>query len=65
MLGAPRSWPLAMIPVIWSFIGGSAAVFLDVRADYALPIAGIALVMFSTRRNRELQPVASDGALKV
>jgi uncharacterized protein DUF6064 len=47
MLAAPRSWPLGIIPVIWSLVAGSAAVLLDVRADYALPIAGIALAIFS------------------
>jgi hypothetical protein len=43
MLATPRSWQLSIIPVIWSAIGGSAALLLGVRADYALPIAGIAL----------------------
>jgi hypothetical protein len=52
MLATPRSWPLAIIPVIWSFIGGSAAYLLDVRADYALPIAGVFLTIFSLRKNR-------------
>jgi hypothetical protein len=31
-------------------IGGSAAVLLGVHADYALPVAGIALTAFSIRR---------------
>ena len=50
MLATPRSWRLAIVPVIWSFVGGSAALLLGVRADYALPIAGIALAIFSTQR---------------
>ena len=50
MLAAPRSWPLPIIPIMWSLVGGSAAVLLDVRADYALPLAGIALAIFSTRK---------------
>ena len=58
MLAAPRSWPLAIIPVIWSLVGGSAAVLLDVRADYALPIAGIALTIFSMQRSSEPSPPA-------
>jgi hypothetical protein len=33
--------------VIWSVIGGSAAFLLGVSADYALPIAGMALAVFS------------------
>jgi uncharacterized protein DUF6064 len=53
MLAAPRSWPLAIIPVVWSLVAGSAAVLLDVRADYALPIAGIALAIFSMQRSTE------------
>ena len=50
MLATPRCWSLSVVPVIWSAIGGSAALLLGVRADVALPIAGIALAMFSVRR---------------
>ena len=50
MLATPRSWRLSLVPVIWSLIGGSAAFLLGVHADYALPLAGIALTIFSTRR---------------
>ena len=53
MLATPRSWRLSTVPVIWSVIGGSAAFLLGVRADYALPIAGIALAIFSTQRSSE------------
>ena len=49
MLATPRSWRLSIVPVIWSAIGGSAAFLLGVRADVALPIAGIALAIFSVR----------------
>ena len=63
MLAAPRSWPLAIIPVIWSLVAGSAAVLLDVRADYALPIAGIALAIFSMQRSSEAGTVQAHGAL--
>jgi len=63
MLAAPRSWPLAIIPVIWSVVAGSAAVLLDVRADYALPIAGIALAIFSMQRSSEARTVQANGAL--
>jgi hypothetical protein len=51
MLATPRSWRLSIIPVIWSLIGGSAAFLLGVRADYALPIAGLALAIYSTQRS--------------
>ena len=33
--------------MIWSAIGGSAAILPGVRADVALPIAGTALAIFS------------------
>jgi hypothetical protein len=49
MLATPRSWSLSTVPVIWSAIGGSAALLLGVHADVALPIAGMALAMFSVR----------------
>jgi hypothetical protein len=50
MLATPRSWRLSIVPVIWSAIGGSAAFQLGVHADVVLPIAGIALAIFSVRR---------------
>ena len=50
MLATPRSWSLSAVPVIWSAIGGSAAFLLGVHADMALPMAGMALAIFSVRR---------------
>lgn len=50
MLAMPGSWRLSVVPVIWSAIGGSAAFLLDVSSDVALPIAGLALAIFSARR---------------
>ena len=50
MLATPRSLLLAIVPVTWSFIAGSAAFFLGVRADYALPAAGVALAVFSAQK---------------
>jgi hypothetical protein len=50
MLATPRSWTLSIVPVIWSAIGGSAAFLWGVHADVALPMAGIALAIFSVRR---------------
>jgi hypothetical protein len=50
MLATRRSWGLSAVPVIWSVIGGSAAFLLGVNADLALPIAGMALAIFSVRR---------------
>ena len=53
MLATPRSWRLSIVPVIWSLIGGSAAFLLGVHADYALPLAGVALAIFSTQRSSD------------
>jgi len=63
MLATPRSWGVSIIPVVWSAIGGSAAYLLGVRADYALPIAGIALAIFSLqgRSDKELRGASLDG----
>lgn len=47
MFARGRLWPVSVVPVIWSVIGGSAANLLGVRADYALPIAGLALAIFT------------------
>jgi hypothetical protein len=43
------SWRLSIVPVVWSVIGGSAATLLGVRADFALPIAGVALAIFTVQ----------------
>jgi hypothetical protein len=45
MLATPGVWALSIAPIVWSVIGGSAASLLGVRADYALPIAGVALLL--------------------
>ena len=45
MLATPRPWALSIVPIVWSAIGGSAASLLGVRADYALPVAGVALAL--------------------
>jgi Family of unknown function (DUF6064) len=45
MLATPRPWALSIVPIVWSAIGGSAATMLGVRADYALPVAGVALLL--------------------
>ena len=50
LLATPRRWGLSVVPVIWSVIGGSAAFLLGVYADVVLPLAGMALAIFSVRR---------------
>jgi Family of unknown function (DUF6064) len=42
-----RSRSLTVIPILWSAVGGSAAFLLGVSADYALPVAGVALALFA------------------
>ena len=64
MLASPRSWRLSIIPAMWSIIGGSTANLLGVRADYALPIAGIALAVFSLQRQSEARTVLGDAGLR-
>ena len=51
LLASPRSRALAVVPLIWSVIGGSAAVLLGVSADYALPVTGVALAVFVLRKS--------------
>ena len=51
MIGNPHLWRLSAIPIIWSAIAGSAAFSLGVHADYALPVAAVALVASSFRQS--------------
>jgi hypothetical protein len=52
LMMAPRSRTVAIVPIIWSAIGGSAAVLFGVTADYALPVAGAALAGFELQKAR-------------
>jgi hypothetical protein len=36
---------LSVIPILWSFIGGSAAALLQVQTDYVLLVGGVLLIM--------------------
>ena len=38
---------LSAIPVLWAAVGGSAAVLLNIRADFALLVAGPLLLVFA------------------
>lgn len=51
LLAWPRLRILAIVPVIWSAIGGSAAFLLGVSADYALPVTGVALAVFELQKS--------------
>ena len=46
LLARPGTRALAIAPIIWSAIGGSAALLLGVSADYALLLAGASLTAF-------------------
>jgi hypothetical protein len=52
LLTTARSWAVAVVPIAWAAIGGSAAFVLGVGADYLLPAAGIALAAFELRHAR-------------
>jgi hypothetical protein len=41
---------LVIVPLVWAVIGGSAAFLLDVRADLALPVAGVVLAVRTLSR---------------
>lgn len=43
-------WWLLAAPAVWSLIGGSAAVLLDVPADLALPVAAAVAVTLNMRK---------------
>jgi hypothetical protein len=43
---------LLVVPVLWSFIGGSAAFLLGVGADLMLPVAGTMLLVHAARSHQ-------------
>jgi hypothetical protein len=43
---------LTAIPVLWAFVGGSAAYLLEVPTDYPLLGGGVLLVWVMIRQNR-------------
>jgi hypothetical protein len=60
LLAAEPPLPAAMtaIPIAWTVIGGSAALFLGIHADLILPVAGCCLVA-SLVHKRQLRMVRS------
>ena len=54
LLAADRSLPrlVAVVPLIWAFIGGSAAFLFGVRADLLLLASGVALAVVLVRPRR-------------
>ena len=52
LLAPSAPWPLFAIPFVWSLIGGSAAILLDVPQDWPLLIAGLVSVGLRWVENR-------------
>jgi hypothetical protein len=55
ILGLSRDrtpWLLFAAPIIWSFIGGSAAFLLNVEPDWALPLTALAALAFNASKPR-------------
>ncbi len=63
LLAADRTWPrvVAVIPLLWAFIGGSAAFLFGVRADLMLLVAGVALAVDLNLWRREKRIVHLEG----
>jgi hypothetical protein len=51
------SWWLWIVPLFWALVGGSAAVFLSVPQDWALPLSAIGALLIS-RADRPEPPSA-------
>jgi hypothetical protein len=49
LMRQPLPWPVAIIPVIWSLIGGSAAFLLGVPQDWPLLVSGMVSVLIMWR----------------
>ena len=66
LLAADRpSFTLALIPILWSFIAGSAAVLLGVTADLALPVAGVLLALTLVRSPAAPALLGRGGKLRI
>jgi len=63
MLARPRFVRLSVVPVLWAAVGGSAASALGVTADYALPVAGILLAVFTVTPQNTRTPQLDGGGL--
>ena len=50
LLAAPVSRRLLVVPVLWSLIGGSAAILLRVPQDWVLLLCSLTLVLLAPRR---------------
>jgi hypothetical protein len=49
LLRGRAPWSLLVIPIIWSVIGGSAALLLGVVQDWMLPLSGLLVILLRAR----------------
>jgi hypothetical protein len=42
----PVTWRILIIPLLWSLIGGTAALLLGIWQDWMLPVSGAAALLF-------------------
>ena len=55
----PIPWRVLTIPLLWSFIGGAAALVLDLWQDWALPVSGVAVLFLLGKATRFPAPSAA------
>ena len=48
-------WTLSVVPILWGFIGGSAALLLQVPTDYVLLASGVLLLVAVVWRARSMR----------
>jgi hypothetical protein len=53
-------WLVAIVPLVWAVIGGSAAVLLGVVQDWALPVGALLYVWLALRRMLAPRPEATE-----
>ena len=63
MTTGPISYWLLVIPFIWSLIGGSAAILLDIRQDWLLLVSGFIAVPVIVAGKRPARAVADEAKL--
>jgi hypothetical protein len=63
MTTARFSYWLLVIPFLWSVIGGSAAILLDVRQDWVLLVSGFIAVPILIVGNRRVRAAADEAGL--
>lgn len=59
LMSTPALGRLAAIPLLWTVIGGSAALLLGVVTDFALLAAGVAVITYMVARERQKRRTAA------